>query len=158
MQSHLPKADTVRRVAQAAVGSAACGRSPGWRLTCQQSVLLGPVERQIEFAQPRRGERGGLPALQDRLDQLRAQKSEADEAANVAPGDAVTPGQLLEGSGTAGGELLKPRAAACNRLDQHRIASRAVLRSSRQYQLGFDAVLLEGHCCRQLDSSVTCIL
>src|SRR5271154_1125822 len=38
-------------------------------LACEQFVLLGPVQRQIEFGQPRRGELDGLPALQDRLDQ-----------------------------------------------------------------------------------------
>jgi hypothetical protein len=42
-------------------------------------VLLGPVERQIEFGQPRRGELDGLPPLQDRLDQLQAQEGEADQ-------------------------------------------------------------------------------
>jgi hypothetical protein len=35
-------------------------------------VLLGPVQRQIEFGQPRRSELNGLAALQDCLDQLRA--------------------------------------------------------------------------------------
>jgi hypothetical protein len=30
-----------------------------------------------------------LPALQDRFDQLRAQEGKADEASDVAPGDAV---------------------------------------------------------------------
>src|SRR5438270_12491901 len=49
----------------------------------------------------RRGERDGLPALQDRLDQLRAQEGEANETANVAPGNAVTLGQLLKRSGAA---------------------------------------------------------
>jgi len=49
-------------------------------------VLLGPVERQIEFGQPRRGELDGLPALQDRLDQLPAREGEIKETANVAPG------------------------------------------------------------------------
>jgi hypothetical protein len=38
-------------------------------LTCQQPALLGPVQRQIEFGQTRRGELDGLPALHDRLDQ-----------------------------------------------------------------------------------------
>ena len=38
--------------------------------------MLGPVERQIEFGQPRRGELDGLAALQDRFDQLRAQEGE----------------------------------------------------------------------------------
>jgi hypothetical protein len=42
-------------------------------------VLLGPVQRQIEFGQPRCGEVNGLPALQDHLDQRRAQKGEANE-------------------------------------------------------------------------------
>src|SRR5437660_7554611 len=96
-------------------------------LACEQFVLLRPVQRQIEFGQLRRGELDGLPTLQDRLDQLRAQKGEVNETANVAPGNAVTLGQLLERSGTAGGELLKPRAPPRNRLDQRRITSRAVL-------------------------------
>jgi len=39
---------------------------------CEQFALLGPVQRQIEFGQTRRGELDGLPALQDRFDQLRA--------------------------------------------------------------------------------------
>src|SRR5437588_7181964 len=74
-------------------GAAAWGisiRSCG--LACEQVVLLRPVQRQIEFGQPRRSERDGLPALQDRLDQLRAQEGEANEPANVAPGNAVTLG------------------------------------------------------------------
>jgi hypothetical protein len=87
-------------------------------------VLLGPVQRQIEFGQPRRGELDGLPALQDRLDQLRAQEGEANETANVAPGNAVTLGQLLERSGAADHELLKPRPPTRNRL-----ASAALIRA-----------------------------
>ena len=67
-------------------------------------MLLGSVQRQIKFGQPRRGELDGLPALQDRLDQLRAQEGEANETANVAPGNAVTLGQLLERSGAAADE------------------------------------------------------
>ena len=82
------------------------------RLACKQSVLLGPVERQIEFGQTRRGELDGLPALQDRFDQLRAQEGEANETPDVAPGDAVALGQLLKRSNAARGELLKPRAPA----------------------------------------------
>src|SRR5690349_16453582 len=84
--------------------------SPQLRFTCEQVVLLGPAQRQIEFGQPRRGELDGLPALQDRLDQLRAQEGEANETANVAPANAVTLGQLVERTDAAGGELLKPRA------------------------------------------------
>src|SRR6516162_394463 len=74
-------------------------------LTCEQSVLLRPVERQIELAQTRRGECTGLPPLQDRLDQLRAQEGKANQTPDVAPGDVVTLGQFLERSGTTGGEL-----------------------------------------------------
>ena len=123
-------------------------------------MLLRPVERQIEFGQPRRGELDGLSALQDRLDQLRAQEGEANETANVAPGNAITLGQLLERSGAAGGELFKPRTPARNRLDQRRITSRALrsLSSSRQHQLGFDTTPLEGDRRRQLDSAVTSVL
>ena len=88
-------------------------------------MLLGPVERQIEFGQSRRGELDGLPALQDHLDQLWAQEGEVNKAPDVAPGDAVALGQLLQRSGAAGGQLLKPRAPARDRLDQRRITSRA---------------------------------
>src|ERR1700720_1376757 len=128
MQSHLPKVLTVCKRRAAAVGP-----RPGAYLSgvggsaCEQFVLLRPVHRQIEFGQPRRSERDGLPALQDRLDQLRAQEGEANETANVAPGNAVTLGQLLERSGAAADEFLKPRAPPRNRLDQRRITSRAVL-------------------------------
>src|SRR4029077_13668833 len=109
-------------------GAAAWGisvRSCG--LACEQFVLLRPVQRQIEFGQPRRGERDGLLALQDRFDQLRAQEGEANETANVAPGNAVTLGQLLKRSGAAGGKLLKRGSAPHNRREQCRITCRAVL-------------------------------
>src|ERR1700739_5019617 len=107
--------------------------------TCEQFVLLGPVQRQIEFGQPRRGERDGLPALQDRLDRLRAKEGEINETANVAPANTVTLGQLLERSGATHRDLLKPRAPPRNRLDEGRITSRAavLLRQSRQHQPGF---------------------
>src|ERR1700726_4778494 len=131
MQSHLPKVLTVCKRRAAAVGPR---RGPGLgdicselRSACEEFLLLRPVQRQIEFGQPRRGERDGLPAPQDRLDQLRAQEGEANETANVAPGNAVTPGQLLEPSGAAADELLKPCAPPRNRLDQRGITSRAVL-------------------------------
>src|SRR3984893_14519634 len=127
MQSHLPKVLTVCKRRAAAVGAAAWGisvRSCG--LACEQFLLLRPVQRQIEFGQPSRSERDGLPALQDHLDQLRAQEGEGNETANVAPGNAVALGQLLERSGAAADELLKPRAPPRNRLDQGRITSRAV--------------------------------
>src|SRR6516225_12421802 len=127
MQSHLSKVPTVCNDARAAVAAAAWGRFPGLQLTCEQCVLLGPVERQIELAQTRRGEFSGLPALQDCLDQLRAQESKANETPDVTPGDAVTRGQFLERSNAAGGELLKPHAPARDRLDQGRITSRSVV-------------------------------
>ena len=109
------------------MAAAAWGRSADLRLTCEQSVLLGPVKRQIEFGQTRRGEFTGLPPLQDRLDQLRAQEGEANQTPDVAPGDAVALGQLLKRSNAARGELLKLRAPARDRLDQPRITSRSVV-------------------------------
>src|SRR4051794_17035447 len=110
-------------------GGAAAGGTSGRRcgLACEQFVLLSPVERQIQFGQPRRGELDRLPALQNRLYYFRAQEGEANETANVAPGNAVALGQFLERSGAARGELLKPRAPPRNRLDQRRITSRAVV-------------------------------
>ena len=128
MQSHLPNVLTVCKTTHGRGGAAAWGisvRSCG--LACEQFVLLRPVQRQIEFGQPRRGELDGLPALQDCLDQLRAQEGETNESANVAPGNAVTLGQLLKRSGTPGGELLKPCAPPRNRLDQSRVTFRIVL-------------------------------
>src|SRR6202045_1163687 len=128
MQSHLLKVSDRMQITRSRGGAAAWGtsvRSCG--LAFEQFVLLGPVQRQVEFGQPRRGELDGLPALQDRLDQLRAQEGEANETANVAPRNAVTLGHPLERSGAAADELLKPRAPPRNRLDQRRITSRAVL-------------------------------
>jgi hypothetical protein len=91
-----------------------------------------------------------LPTLQDRLDQLRAQEGKANETADVAPGNAVTLGQYLERSGAAGGELLKPRASARNRLDQGRVTSRAVvlLGQSGQNEFGLGTASREGDCRR----------
>src|ERR1700731_4518676 len=109
-------------------GAAAWGisvRSCG--LACEQFLLLRPVQRQIEFGQPRRRERDGLPALQDRLDQLRAQEGGAKERGNVARGNAFPLGHPRERSGPAADELLKPRAPPRNRLGQRRITSRTVL-------------------------------
>src|SRR5580704_334801 len=107
MQSHLPKFLTVCKTTRGHGGVAARGISVRrCRLACEQFLLLRPVQRQVEFGQPRRRERDGLPALQDRLDQLRAQEGEANETANVAPGNAVTLSQLLERSGAAADELL----------------------------------------------------
>jgi hypothetical protein len=56
------------------------------------------------------GEFTGLP-LQDRHDQPRAQEGGANETPDVAPGDAVPLGQLLERSSAAGGEYDSPHVA-----------------------------------------------
>src|ERR1700721_4629231 len=111
MQSHLLKGSDLLQTTRGRGGTAAWGisvRSCG--LACEQFLLFRPVQWQIEFGQPRRRERDGVPALQDRLDQLRAQEGEANETANVAPRNAVTLGQILERPGAADGELSKPRA------------------------------------------------
>src|ERR1700731_2796869 len=124
MQSHLPESSDRLQTTRGRGGAAAWGisvRSCG--LACEQFLLLRPVQRQIEFGQPRRGERDGLPALQDRLDQLRAQEGEANETANVARENPLPLGQPRERAAPAADELLKPRAPARNRLDQGRITS-----------------------------------
>src|SRR6266436_9713762 len=90
------------------------GRSP----VSEQAALIGPVERQIEFGKARRSEFDGLPAVQDRLDQLGAQKGEVDEAPDIATGDAAALGQFPQRSRASGGKLLEPRAPARDRLDQ----------------------------------------
>ena len=41
---------------------------------CEEFVLLGPVERQIEFAQTRCSERDGLPAFQYGVDEPRSSR------------------------------------------------------------------------------------
>ena len=64
--------------------------------TCEQSALLGPVQGQIEFGQTRCGQLDGLPALQDRFDQLRAQEGKTNKPADVASGDTVTLGVVSE--------------------------------------------------------------
>src|SRR5437870_5364409 len=126
----------------------------------QEAALFGPVERQIEFGETRRSEFGGLPALQDRLDQLGAQKGEVDEAPDIATGDAVALGQLPQRSGASGGELLEPRAPARERLDQRGVTSRAVVRycRSRQHQPHFDTAAPEGHRRCKLDWAVARVL
>ena len=99
------------------------GRSSGR----EQAVLIGPVERQIEFGKTRRSEFGGLPALQDRLDQVGTQKGEVDQAPDIATGDAVALGQFPQRSRASGGKLFKPRAPAGDRLDQRGVAFRSVV-------------------------------
>src|SRR6201982_3377740 len=119
MQSHLPKVLTVANDARPQWGWGISAGSCG--LACEQFVLLRPVQRQIEFGQSRRSERDGLSALQDRLDQLRAQEGEANETANVARGNPATLAQHVARAGAAADGLLKPRAPSRNRLDQRRI-------------------------------------
>ena len=72
MQSHLLKVPTVCDDVKAVVGPWPGAYLSGFGLTCEQSALLGPVQRQVDFRQARCGELDGLPALQDRLDQVRA--------------------------------------------------------------------------------------
>ena len=96
MQSHFGKAQAGRNDVPAAVGPRPYGISPGSGSTCEQSALLGPVQRQIKFGQTRRGQLDGLPALHDRFDQFRAQKRKTNEPADITPGDAVTLGQRLQ--------------------------------------------------------------
>src|ERR1700738_4068288 len=126
----------------------------------QEAALIGPVERQIEFGETRRSELDGLPALQDHLDQLRAQKGEVDEAPDIATSDAVALGQFPQRSGASGGELLEPRAPAGNRLDQCGVTSRAVVLCChfRQHQPYFDTAAPEGHGCCKLDWAVAGVL
>src|SRR5712671_5540187 len=93
----------------------------------EEAALIGPVERQIESGKTRRSEFDGLPALQDRLDQVGAQKGEIDEAPDIATGDAVALGQFPQRSRTSGGKLFEPRAPARDRLDRRGVTFRAVV-------------------------------
>src|SRR6266404_8530321 len=107
MQSPLGKSKrSTRRVQALAWTHSVEGRSSAR----QEAALIGPVERQIEFGKARHSEFDRLPALEDRLDQLGAQKGEVDEAPDIATGDAVALGQFPQRSGAAGGELLEPRS------------------------------------------------
>src|SRR5882762_1254567 len=74
----------------------------------QEAALIDPIERQIEFGKTRRSELDGLLAVQDRLDQLGAQKREIDETPDIATRDAAALGQFAERSGASGGKLLEP--------------------------------------------------
>src|SRR4029453_16476344 len=92
-----------------------------------QATLIGPVERQIEFSETGCRQFDGLPAVQDRLDQLRAQKGEVDEAPDIATRDTIALGQFPERPGASRGKLLEPSVPACDRLDQRGVTSRAVV-------------------------------
>src|ERR1700730_11042481 len=126
----------------------------------QETTLIGPVERQIEFGKTRRSEFDGLSALQDRLDQLGAQKSEVDEALDIATSDAVALGQFPQRSGASGGKLFEPRPPAGDRLDQRGVTSGAVvlLWEPRQHQPHFDTTAPEGHRRCKLDWAVARVL
>src|SRR5689334_22280472 len=63
-----------------------------WVSTCFPPVLCG--------------EHDGLSALQDHVNELWAQEGEVNKAPDVAPGDAVALGQILQRSGAAGRQLL----------------------------------------------------
>src|ERR1700738_1417524 len=95
MQSPLGKSKRATRRAQALAWTHSI---EGLSSVPEQVVLIGPVERQIEFGKTRRSEFDGLPALHDRLDQLGAQKGEVDETPDIATGDAVALGQLPQRS------------------------------------------------------------
>src|SRR6267143_2015893 len=122
----------------------------------QEAALISPVERQIEFGETRRSEFDGLPALQDRLDQLRTEKGEVDEAPDIAARDAVALGQFAQRSGAPRCKLLEPRSPARDRLDQRGVTSRAVVPHcySRQHQPHFDTAAPEGHGRGKLDWAV----
>src|ERR1700732_2706415 len=124
MQSPLGKSRRSTRKAQALAWTHSIeGRSS----VREQGVLIGPVERQIEFGKTRRSEFDGLSALQDRLDQVGTQKGEVDEAPDIATGDAVALGQFPQRSRASGGKLFEPRPPAGDRLDQRGVASRSVI-------------------------------
>ena len=78
MRSHFGKAQTGRTTCRPRWARGL--RHISWLcgLTCEQSALLGPIQGQIEFCQTRCGELAGLPALQDRFDQLRAQEGKTN--------------------------------------------------------------------------------
>ena len=78
----------------------------------QEAALIGPIERQIEVGKARRSELDGLPAVQDRLDQLGAEEGEVDKPPDIATSDTIALGQFAERSGASGGKLLEPRARA----------------------------------------------
>ena len=117
-------------------------------------MLLGPVERQIEFGQTSRRKLDRLPALQDCLDQLWAQEGQTNKTPDVAPADPIALGQLLQRSRAAADQLAKPRSSACNRLDQRRIAlRRMVVLCVEKHQPGPDTAPLDADGRGQLDSA-----
>src|ERR1700738_2341422 len=126
----------------------------------QQAALVGPVERQIEFGETCRGEFDRLPAVQDRVDPLGAEKGEGGGAPGRAPRYTSAPGQSPQRSGAPRGKLLEPRSSARDRLDQRGVASRgAVLYCHcRQHQSHFDTAAPEGDRRGKLDWAVARVL
>src|SRR4029077_9987362 len=124
MQSPLGNSERSTRSAQALTWTRFCrGRSSAR----QQARLIGPVERQIEFSETGCRKFDGVPAVQDPLDQLGAEKGKVDEAPDIATRDAIALGQFPERPGASRGKLLEPRSSACDRLDQRGVTSRAVV-------------------------------
>src|SRR5947209_3003366 len=128
MQSHLWQVLTLSQNNTRPRWAAAWGTSlRSYGLACEQFVLLRPVQRQIEFGQTRRGELDRLPALQNRINELRAQKRDVDKAADITSADPVALRQIPERSGPASSQLIKPRAAARDGFDQRRITFRGLV-------------------------------
>ena len=144
MESHLAKVLTRLQTRRGRSRAWAWGASSELRFSLRavSAALSSPAADRVRSAASQWHD--GLPALQDRLDQLRAQEGEADEYGECSAGKCRHAGQLLERSGAAGGQLLKPRAPPRNRLAEGRITSRAavLLRQSGQYQPGFDTAVL----------------
>src|SRR6202022_4406056 len=153
MQSPLGKSKRSTRRAQALAWTHSVeGRSS----VREQAALISPVERQIEFDETRRGELDRLPAVQDRVDQLGAEKGEVDEAPDITTRDTIALGQFPQRSGASRGKLLEPRSSARDRLDKRGVASRgAVLYCHcRQHQPHFDTAAPQGHRRCKLDWAV----
>ena len=155
MQSHPGAARTICKT-RSRGDKSRLGISSFCGLGSEKPVLLGPVERQVELGQTHRGKLDRLPALQDCLDQLWAQEGQTNKTPYITPADAVAFGQLLQRSRSAGDQLLKPRAPACNRLDQRQIASRrmVVLCVEQENKPGPDTAPLDADGRGQLDSAV----
>src|SRR6516165_4149922 len=154
MQSHPGAARTICKT-RSRGDKSRLGISSFCGLGSEKPVLLGPVERQVELGQTRRGKLDRLPALQDCLDQLWAQEGQTNKTPDVAPADAVAFGQLLQRSRAAADQLVKPHASACNRLDQRRIASRRmIVLCVEQNKPGPGTAPLDADGRGQLDSAV----
>src|SRR4051812_34914299 len=83
----------------------------GWRCGSgePEAVLLGrPLGRQIDIPnEPMRGQLGRLTSRRDRLDNLRREKGERQQAADVAIADPFDARQLGHGPDPAGDQSIK---------------------------------------------------